>query len=145
MERQRIYENYPKRSRQQIRLRRKSIIAERIKKAEIENKLKRKKFVTSFLGYLMAGTIVFSCYNMFNYDQKITNLNSQITSLKKENNVRQADIDYYNIQLMPYKDKHKIQEIARVSLGMDYPTRNQMLYVDYSGTENNAMELTSNR
>jgi hypothetical protein len=56
---------------------------------------------------------------------ELNNLNVQINNLNDE-------IDKYNIALESIKNTNSIEEMAKVYLGMNYPTRKQTVFVDFA-------------
>lgn len=61
---------------------------------------------------------------------KITQINNDLMNLKKEVNELEGSRDYLMMELEPYKSTKRIEDIARVNLGMDYPTSDQFLYLN---------------
>jgi hypothetical protein len=73
---------------------------------------------------------------------ELNNLEIEITNLNNE-------IDKYNIALESIKNTNSIEEMAKVYLGMNYPTRKQTVFVDFTygsdtPEENNIVEKDEN-
>lgn len=83
------------------------------------------------LGYVMtSGLLVASLLISLIGYTNISQMNKDISKMKKEVAELEASRDYLLMQLEPYKSTQRVEDIARISLGMDYPTRDQLLYLD---------------
>jgi len=56
----------------------------------------------------------------------------ELNTLSKEIATLNDDKDTYNIALEGIKNTNSIEEIAKAYLGMDYPTRKQTVFVDFT-------------
>jgi cell division protein FtsL len=80
---------------------------------------------------MIAITFLFGILIVYNYavitdkQMELNNLEIEITNLNNE-------IDKYNIALESIKNTNSIEEMAKVYLGMNYPTRKQTVFVDFT-------------
>lgn len=96
-----------------------------------KKKIAKKKKNFRILGYVMtSGLLVASLMISLIGYTNITQMNKDISKMKKEVAELEASRDYLLMQLEPYKSTQRVEDIARISLGMDYPTRDQLLYLD---------------
>ena len=77
--------------------------------------------ITFLLGIL----IVYNYAVITDKQMELNNLEIEITNLNNE-------IDKYNIALESIKNTNSIEEMAKVYLGMNYPTRKQTVFVDFT-------------
>ena len=94
--------------------------------------------ITFILGIL----IVYNYAVITDKQMELNNLGIEITNLNNE-------IDKYNIALESIKNTNSIEEMAKVYLGMNYPTRKQTVFVDFTygsdtTEENNIMAKDEN-
>lgn len=101
-------------------------------KKSIKGKKKNNHFVESFKNSAMiAITFILGIVIVYNYamitdkQMALNNLNIEITNLNDE-------IDRHNIALESIKNTNSIEEMAKVYLGMNYPTRKQTVFVDFT-------------
>lgn len=102
---------------------------------------KKNNIIESFKNSIMlAVTFVLGILIVYNY-AVITDKQMELNTLNDEISTLNDDIDVYNIALESIKSTDSIEEIARVYLGMNYPTRKQTVFVDFtygnSDTEDN--------
>ncbi|WP_425539917.1 cell division protein FtsL [Microaceticoccus formicicus] len=91
-----------------------------------------KKFlIFSTLGSII---IVMTMLVLMRYT-KITELNSQVKVLNKEVEELKTKRDYLIIQLEPYKATARIETLAKINLGMDYPKSQQHVKIESGYTE----------
>lgn len=109
-----------------------------------------KKRKSTFALYKAASVFVFiffvSMALLATYGSTLVNLqNKELQQVEVSRTELEGHRDYLIMNLEPYKDSNRIEEIARSSLGMDYPRkdqymsmnlegRTQKLYVDKSNT-----------
>ncbi|MDD4679219.1 MAG: cell division protein FtsL, partial [Tissierellia bacterium] len=94
--------------------------------------------ITFILGIL----IVYNYAVITDKQMELNNLSIEITNLNSE-------IDKYNIALESIKNTNSIEEMAKVYLGMNYPTRKQTVFLDFTygsdtTEENNIMAKDEN-
>mgnify|MGYP000939941709 CR=1 FL=1 len=101
-------------------------------KKRIKQKKKNNHLIESFKNSAMiAITFILGIVIVYNYavitdkQMELNNLNVQINNLNDE-------IDKYNIALESIKNTNSIEEMAKVYLGMNYPTRKQTVFVDFT-------------
>lgn len=100
-------------------------------KKRINNKKRNKIFIDSFKSTAMICIVfVLGIVTIYNYSliidkkQKINELNMEIEKLSK-------DIEKYSVALDSLKSSNDIEFIAKSKLGMDYPTRDQTVFMDF--------------
>jgi cell division protein FtsL len=118
-------------------------------KKRIKRKKKNNTFIESLKNSAMiAITFVLGILIVYNYavitdkQMELNNLGIEITNLNNE-------IDKYNIALESIKNTNSIEEMAKVYLGMNYPTRKQTVFIDFTygsdrTEENNIMAKDEN-
>lgn len=101
-------------------------------KKRIKRKKKNNHFIESFKNTSMiAITFILGILIVYNYavitdkQMELNNINIEITNLNDE-------IDQHNITLESIKNTNSIEEMAKVYLGMNYPTRKQTVFVDFT-------------
>lgn len=101
-------------------------------KKRIKRKKKNNHILESFKNTAMiAITFVLGILIVYNYavitdkQMELNNLGIEITNLNDE-------IDKHNIALESIKNTNSIEEMAKVYLGMNYPTRKQTVFVDFA-------------
>lgn len=118
-------------------------------KKRIKTKKKNNTFIESLKNSAMiAITFILGILIVYNYavitdkQMELNNLSIEITNLNSE-------IDKYNIALESIKNTNSIEEMAKVYLGMNYPTRKQTVFLDFTygsdtTEENNIMAKDEN-
>ncbi|HNZ83520.1 MAG TPA: cell division protein FtsL [Sedimentibacter sp.] len=101
-------------------------------KKRIKDKKRNNTFIESLKNSAMiAITFILGILIVYNYalitdkQMELNNLGIEITNLNNE-------IDQYNIALESIKNTNSIEEMAKVYLGMNYPTRKQTVFVDFT-------------
>jgi len=101
-------------------------------KKRIKGKKRNNTFIESLKNSAMiAITFILGILIVYNYavitdkQMELNNLNIEIENLNNE-------IDKYNIALESIKNTNSIEEMAKVYLGMNYPTRKQTVFVDFT-------------
>ncbi|HHZ02326.1 MAG TPA: hypothetical protein GX396_05235 [Tissierellia bacterium] len=101
-------------------------------KKRIKKKKKNNYFIESFKNTAMIGiTFLLGIIIVYNYavitdkQMELNNLNMEIANLNDE-------IDRYNIALESIKNTNSIEEMAKTYLGMNYPTRKQTVFLDFT-------------
>ncbi|MDD4089772.1 MAG: cell division protein FtsL [Tissierellia bacterium] len=101
-------------------------------KKRIKTKKKNNTFIDSLKNSAMiAITFILGILIVYNYavitdkQMELNNLGIEITNLNNE-------IDKYNIALESIKNTNSIEEMAKVYLGMNYPTRKQTVFLDFT-------------
>ena len=101
-------------------------------KKRIKGKKRSNTFIESLKNSAMiAITFILGILIVYNYalitdkQMELNNLGIEITNLNNE-------IDQYNIALESIKNTNSIEEMAKVYLGMNYPTRKQTVFVDFT-------------
>ena len=101
-------------------------------KKRIKTKKKNNTFIESLKNSAMiAITFILGILIVYNYavitdkQMELNNLSIEITNLNSE-------IDKYNIALESIKNTNSIEEMAKVYLGMNYPTRKQTVFLDFT-------------
>ena len=101
-------------------------------KRRIKNKKKNNTFIESLKNSAMiAITFILGILIVYNYavitdkQMELNNLGIEITNLNNE-------IDKYNIALESIKNTNSIEEMAKTYLGMNYPTRKQTVFLDFT-------------
>ena len=118
-------------------------------KKRIKTKKKNNTFIESLKNSAMiAITFILGILIVYNYavitdkQMELNNLSIEITNLNSE-------IDKYNIALESIKNTNSIEEMAKVYLGMNYPTRKKTVFLDFTygsdtTEENNIMAKDEN-
>ena len=118
-------------------------------KKRIKTKKKNNTFIESLKNSAMiAITFILGILIVYNYavitdkQMELNNLSIEITNLNSE-------IDKYNIALESIKNSNSIEEMAKVYFGMNYPTRKQTVFLDFTygsdtTEENNIMAKDEN-
>ena len=98
----------------------------------IKQKKKNNHFIENFKNSVMiAVTFILGILIVYNYavitdkQMELNDINIQIENLNNE-------IDKYHIALESIKNTNSIEEMAKVYLGMNYPTRKQTVFVDFT-------------
>lgn len=101
-------------------------------KKRIKPKKKNNYFIEGFknsailaVTFLLGILIVFNYASITDKQMELYNINLEIADLNDK-------IDKYNIALESIKNTNNIEEIAKVYLGMNYPTRKQTVFVDFT-------------
>ena len=107
-------------------------------KKGIKQKKSNNHFIETFKNTIMiAITFALGILIVYNYavitdkQMELNNLNVQIMNLNDE-------IDQHNIALESIKNTNSIEEMAKVYLGMNYPTRKQTVFVDFAYSPDSA-------
>lgn len=101
-------------------------------KKRIKNNKKNINVIDSFKNTLMiAATFIFGILIVYNY-AVITDKQMEIHTLNQEIATLNDDIDAYNIALESIKNTNSIEEMAKAYLGMNYPSRKQTVFVDFT-------------
>lgn len=101
-------------------------------KKSIKQKKKNNHFIESFKNSAMiAITFILGILIVYNY-AVITDKQMELNSLNIEIDNLNDEIDKYNIALESIKNTNSIEEMAKVYLGMNYPTRKQTVFVDFT-------------
>lgn len=114
------------------------------KKKRIKRNKKNNNVIESFKNTVMiAITFVLGIIIVYNY-ALITDKQMEISILNQDIATLNDDIDAYNIALESIKNTNSIEEMAKAYLGMNYPTRKQTVFVDFTygssdTTENGTM------
>lgn len=102
------------------------------KKKRIKRNKKNNNVIESFKNFsLIAITFALGILIVYNYavitdkQMELNNLNQVIASLND-------DVDAYNITLESIKNTNSIEEMAKAYLGMNYPTRKQTVFIDFT-------------
>lgn len=85
----------------------------------------KKIILTCFL----AMTLVLSFKVIMNYTV-ISRLNNDIQTIEEEIAIKESEIDLLNAELEPFKSASRIEELAKLKLGLDYPKQNQYVEID---------------
>ncbi len=114
------------------------------KKRRIKKKKKNNNVIENFKNTLMiAVTFILGISIVYNYavitdkQMELNNINQDIAALKDE-------IDTYNITLESIKNTNSIEETAKSYLGMNYPTRKQTVFVDFTYGDTETEQQTAN-
>lgn len=121
---EKIYEDQKKRAK------RIEIANDRISRIEMKRKLraKAKRRKLSLIS-LAAACIFFSVQVIMGYTQ-ISALESDIANIEGQISLKEAERDGLASELEPYKDSDRIEELARLELGFDYPKDDQLAYIE---------------
>lgn len=85
----------------------------------------KKTILTIFL----ALTLVLSFKVIMNYTI-ISRLNNDIQTIEEEIAIKESEVDLLNAELEPFKSASRIEELAKLKLGLDYPKQNQYVQID---------------
>lgn len=99
-----------------------------LKRLEKLEKTEKGKFLKSIIGsvslsVLFIGLCFYSFLTVNSQNKELKNLQSMESNLKAKN-------DSIILELTPYTNSKTIEEIAKTSLGLDYPTADQFLYLE---------------
>lgn len=113
-------------------------------KKSIKNKKKNNNFIESFKNSAMiAITFILGILIVYNYAM-ITDKQMELNNLGIEIQNLNDEIDRHNIALESIKNTNSIEEMAKVYLGMNYPTRKQTVFVDFTyGSEDTKDEINT--
>lgn len=101
-------------------------------KKSIKRKKKNNHFIESFKNSAMiAITFILGILIVYNYAM-ITDKQMELNNLSIEIQNLNDEIDRHNIALESIKNTNSIEEMAKVYLGMNYPTRKQTVFVDFT-------------
>lgn len=105
----------------------------RIKKIKrIKNKKKNRIVIDSFKNTAMVAiTFLLGILIIYNY-AVITDKKMELNKISGEISELNNDIDEYNVALESIKNTNKIEEMAKTYLGMNYPTRKQTVFIDFT-------------
>src|SRR5699024_29823 len=95
-----------------------------------KKKAKKKKNFRILCYVITSGLLVASLIVSLIGYTNLNQMNKEILKMKKEVSELEANRDYLLMQLEPYKSTQRVEDIARISLGMDYPTQDQLLYLE---------------
>lgn len=102
------------------------------KKKRIKKNKKNNNVIDSFKNTVMiAATFILGILIVYNY-AVITDKQMELHTLNQDIITLNDDIDAYNIALESIKNTNSIEEMAKTYLGMNYPTRKQTVFVDFS-------------
>jgi len=102
------------------------------KKKRIKRNKKNNNVIESFKNFSMiAITFALGILIVYNY-AVITDKQMELNSINQEIATLNDDIDAYNIALESIKNTNSIEELAKAYLGMNYPTRKQTVFVDFT-------------
>ncbi|MDF2949411.1 MAG: hypothetical protein K0R07_1443 [Sedimentibacter sp.] len=102
------------------------------KKKRIKRNKKNNNVIESFKNFSMiAITFALGILIVYNY-AVITDKQMELNSINQEIATLNDDIDSYNIALESIKNTNSIEELAKAYLGMNYPTRKQTVFVDFT-------------
>ncbi|NLJ59009.1 MAG: hypothetical protein GX339_09220 [Tissierellia bacterium] len=101
-------------------------------KKRIKGKKKNNYFIESFKNTAMIGiTFILGILIVYNY-AVITDKQMELNNLTLEISNLNDEIDRHNIALESIKNTNSIEEMAKVYLGMNYPTRKQTVFIDFT-------------
>lgn len=98
------------------------------KRSRKKKKYNKSSYKLSIMGITIIGLIL-SLFILYRY-VNITKIGVEITELEKQKAELEKEKDDLTAQLESIKSSSKIQEDAEIKLGMDYPTEEQIVYVD---------------
>ncbi len=102
------------------------------KKKRIKRNKKNINVIESFKNTLMiAITFALGILIVYNY-AVITDKQMELNTINQEIAQLNDDMDTYNIALESIKNTNSIEEMAKTYLGMNYPTRKQTVFVDFT-------------
>lgn len=102
------------------------------KKKRIKRNKKNNNVIESFKNSCMiAITFALGILIVYNY-AVITDKQMELNTINQEIATLNDDIDAYNIALESIKNTNSIEEMAKAYLGMNYPTRKQTVFVDFT-------------
>ncbi|MGD9568018.1 MAG: hypothetical protein AB7V48_06780 [Sedimentibacter sp.] len=102
------------------------------KKKRIKRNKKNSNVIESFKNScLIAITFALGILIVYNY-AVITDKQMELNTINQEIATLNNDIDAYNITLESIKNTNSIEEMAKAYLGMNYPTRKQTVFVDFT-------------
>lgn len=91
-----------------------------------------------FLFAVLMATVLITRYG------EITAKNQESRVLSKRMEELEANRDYLVMKLEPYKATARIESLAKINLGMDYPTQEQIVYIA-SGYQEDQPEVETNQ
>lgn len=102
------------------------------KQKRIKSKKKNNYLIESFKNTAMiAITFLLGILIVYNY-AVITDKQMELNNLTVEISNLNDEIDKHNLALESIKNTNSIEEMAKVYLGMNYPTRKQTVFVDFA-------------
>lgn len=102
------------------------------KKKRIKRNKKNNNVIESLKNsFMIAITFALGILIVYNY-AVITDKQMELNNINKEIATLNDDIDAYNISLESIKNTNSIEEMAKAYLGMNYPTRKQTVFVDFT-------------
>lgn len=113
----------------------------KINRADIRRR-KRKKYnrvFDFFRNFILLVLVFISLYFTFkvitNYSE-IAKINGEIELIEEEIALKQSQRDALSVELEPYKATSRIESIAKLELGLDYPRSDQIVEIDMDDKEN---------
>ena len=102
------------------------------KKKRIKRNKKNNNVIESLKNsFMIAVTFALGILIVYNY-AVITDKQMELNTINQEIATLNDDIDAYNISLESIKNTNSIEEMAKAYLGMNYPTRKQTVFVDFT-------------
>lgn len=133
------------RKRRISRIRVKKNKIERKKQKERELKLRRMSFLNRMLVVTLLMIFITGTGFVFYGQYEIAQLNDVLMEKQQEIVDLSANRDYIRVQLEPYQASNYIENIARVSLGMDYPTKDQYIHLQKYDNSQSKDSLATNK
>lgn len=89
----------------------------------------REKNRSSLITILASASAVMALLVVMNYT-KIDSLHTTIGDIEAETRLRESEREVLEAELEPYKSTARIEELAKVNLGMDYPRPDQIVKIN---------------
>lgn len=102
------------------------------KKKRIKRKNRNKMVIQGFKNTAMVATsFLLGILIIYNY-ALITDKKMELYTINSEIEQLNNDINEYNVALESIKNTNRIEEVAKTYLGMNYPTRKQTVFLDFT-------------
>lgn len=93
----------------------------------LENKSRVKFFKSAIFSSIVASLLIGLCFFSF---LTVNNQNLNLKEMKSQHESLKVKNDYIILELAPYTNSKYIEDVAKTSLGLDYPTADQYLYLE---------------
>lgn len=106
-------------------------VVKKKKSPERLNKVARRKNILRAVGFsFLTLTMLLGAILLLYRYTVIMDLNNELAVGEKKIASLIADRDYLVTQIEPYKVTERVEKAARINLGMEYPSKNQIVYVN---------------
>lgn len=97
--------------------------------ARTKRRRKRTGLCHIFLALLLAIGVFMACQVIMNFT-RMSQLSNEIDQIEGQIAIKESERDDLEAKLEPYKRTSRIEEIAKLKLGLDYPKSSQIVRLD---------------